>query len=159
MTLFKFLPHPTIPSHQKHLCMKKQTYLLLTLILLTPFYSFSPSKKAVANRATDTYKYEFAYTVKPSVNSPGQYDITCYFIQFDLTTNTWTNPQSPTSFQISPNVGPLAGGSETYPSGLFNYTFISLPWNPSGDISCTITPTSNGGIPVSQTIIPVSELP
>ena len=139
--------------------MKRITHLLLGLILLAPVYSFSPSKKSVANRATDSYKYEFAYTVAPDPNSPGQYSITCNFIQLDLTTNTWTNPASPTSFQISPNSGPLAGGSETYPSGVDTYIFISLPWDPSGDISCTITPASYNGILVSQTVIPVSELP
>ena len=138
--------------------MKKTTYLLLSLLLLVPFYSFSPSKKSAVNHATDSYEYEFAYEVSPTAGVPGQYDIKCYFIKFDLTNNTWASVQSPTSFQISPNSGPLAGGSETYPSGLFNYTFISLPWNPSGHISCTITPTSVGGIAVSQTVIPASEL-
>ena len=144
--------------------MKKTFYLLLGLIFLAPAFSFSPSKSSVTirttnSRKTDSYKYEFAYQVQPDPNSPGQYEIICYFIQVDLTTNTWSNPQSPTSFQISPNSGPLAGGSETYPSGLYNYTFISLPWNPSGDISCTITPVSYNGIPVSQTAIPTSDLP
>jgi hypothetical protein len=139
--------------------MKRITYLLLGLILLAPVYSFSPSKKSVANRATDTYKYEFAYTVAPNPYSPSQYDITCHFIQLDVTTNTWSNPVSPTSFQIGPNIGPLAGYYETFPSGLDIYAFNSLPWDPSGDVPCTITPYSYNGIPVSQTVIPVSELP
>ncbi len=157
MALFGSLPHPAIKSNQKNYFMKKITRLLLAIILLVSVYSFLPSKKSVANRATDSYKYEFAYTVTPAggVN----YNITCYFIQLDVTTNTWTNPQSPTSFTISPNIGPLVGESEIYPSSLFNYDFASLPWDPTGDIPCTITPFTYNGITVSQTAIPVSELP
>ncbi len=139
--------------------MKRINHLLLGLILLSPIYSFSPSKKSVVTRATDSYKYEFAYTVAPDPLSPGQYQITCYFIQMDITTNTWSNPPSPTSFQIGPDIGPLAGYSETYPYDLDNYDFRSLPWDPSGDVPCTITPYSYNGIQVSQTVIPVSELP
>jgi hypothetical protein len=134
--------------------MKKATKLLLSLILLIPLCSFSPSEKA----ARDSFKYVFAYSVKPSAISPGQYDITCYFLLFNLGNNTWTNPPAPASFTISPNSGPLVGNSVVFPQGQNNYTFISLPWEPMGQISCTITPVAINGIPVHQTAIPVSEL-
>jgi hypothetical protein len=130
--------------------MKNSIRFLVGLILLIPICSFSPVTN-VSHMALKPipYPYSFAYTAKPDPSNPSVYDLTLYFVQLNLTTQSWVVTTCPAAVTITATTGPRIG-TLTFPAGQSSVGLGNTTTLPASQYPITTNPTTINGQGVNQ---------